>query len=64
MQFDREQIVNFLREQGSHDQADQAQQQLPDHVDTDQHGGLLAQHGVNVQELLGRFGGGDLSKLL
>jgi hypothetical protein len=58
----KDQVLQFLRDQGQHEQADQAQQQLPDQVDTEQHGGLLAQHGVNVQELMSKFGGG-LGKL-
>jgi hypothetical protein len=58
MQFDKEQILQLLRSRGQHDQADQAQQQLPDQVDTEQHSGLLAQHGVDVAELIQKFGGG------
>lgn len=64
MQLDKDQIIEFLREQGRHDQADEAQQSLPDKVDTDQHGGLLAQHGIDVPELLSKLGGGGLGKLL
>jgi hypothetical protein len=58
MQFDKEQILRLLRSKGQHDQADRAQQQLPDQVDTEQHGGLLAQHGVDVAELIQKFGCG------
>lgn len=58
MQLDKTQIIEFLKERGEHDKAQQAEQQLPDQVDTDQHGGLLAQHGVSVQELMDKFGGG------
>jgi hypothetical protein len=57
MQFDKDQILQLLRSNGQHDQADQAAEQLPERVDTEQHGGLLAQHGVNVQELIQKFGG-------
>jgi hypothetical protein len=57
MQFDKDQILQLLRSNGQHDQADQAAQQLPDQVDTEQHSGLLAQHGINVQELIQKFGG-------
>jgi hypothetical protein len=64
MHLDKEQIIQFLRDQGKHEQADRAQQDLPDKVDTDQHGGLLAQHGIDLQELLGKLGGGNLGKLL
>jgi hypothetical protein len=34
-------IVNLLRRNGQDTQADQAQQELPGQVDTDQHAGLL-----------------------
>ncbi len=64
MQLDKTQIVDFLKERGQHQQADQAQQNLPDQVDTEQHGGLLAQHGISVEQLLGKFGGGALGNLL
>lgn len=64
MQLDKAQIIDFLKERGQHEQADQAQQSLPEQVDTEEHGGLLAQHGVSVEELLGKFGGGALGKLL
>ncbi len=60
MQISKDQIVSFLKERGDHQQADQAQQQLPDQVDTDQHADLLAQHGLNPQDLLKKFGGGIL----
>lgn len=57
LQLDKNQIIEFLKERGEHGKAQQADQQLPDKVDTDQHGGLLAQHGVSVEELIGKFGG-------
>jgi hypothetical protein len=63
MQFDKEQILQLLHNNGQHDQADQAQQALPDQVDTEQHGGLLAQHGVDVGELIQKFAGGLGGKL-
>ena len=57
MQLDKNQIIDFLRQQGQNQQADQAQQQLPDQVDTDQHADLLAKLNINPQELLGKLGG-------
>ena len=47
----------MLRDQGNHDQAQQADQQLPAQVDIDQHSGLLGQVGMNPQDLLGKLGG-------
>jgi hypothetical protein len=58
MELDKAQIIEFLKQRGQHDQDEQAWQQLPDKVDTDQHGGLLAQHGVSAQELMDKLGGG------
>jgi hypothetical protein len=56
MEIDKQQIVSMLRDRGDHDKADQAEQQLPDKVDHEEHGGLLGQFGVNPQDLLGRLG--------
>jgi hypothetical protein len=64
MQLDKSMILDLLRERGQSDQANQAEQQLPDQVDTDQHAGLLQQFGVDPQELIQKFtGGGGLPKL-
>jgi hypothetical protein len=64
VQLDKNMILDLLRERGQQDQADQAAQQLPDQVDTDQHAGLLQQFGVDPQELVQKFmGGGGLPKL-
>jgi hypothetical protein len=58
MQFDKSTVLDLLRQQGKNDQADQADQELPDQVDTDQHAGLLQRFGLDPNELLGRFTGG------
>ena len=58
MQIDKAQIIEMLGQQGKNDQADQADQELPDQVDTDQHAGLLQRFGLDPKELLGRFAGG------
>ncbi len=64
MQLDKNMVLDLLRERGQQDQADQADQQLPDQVDTDQHAGLLQQFGLDPQELIQKFmGGGGLPKL-
>ena len=64
MQLDKNMILDLLRERGQQDQAQQADQELPDQVDTDQHAGLLQQFGVDPQELVQKFmGGGGLPKL-
>ena len=58
MQLDKSMILDFLKEQGQHQQAQEAEQQLPDQVDTDQHASLLSSLGVDLPTLLSKFGGG------
>jgi len=58
MQLDKGMILDFLREQGQQQQAQEAEQQLPDQVDTDQHASLLSSLGVDLPTLLTKFGGG------
>ncbi|HET7397879.1 MAG TPA: hypothetical protein VFJ94_05095 [Intrasporangium sp.] len=55
MQIDKQQILEFLKQRGEHDKAEQAASQLPDQVDTDQHEGLLGSLGINPAELLGNL---------
>jgi hypothetical protein len=59
VQIDKSTILDLLRERGQQDQANQAEQELPDQVDTDQDAGLLQRFGVDPQELLQRFSGGE-----
>ena len=63
MQIDKDQIISFLKEQGNNDKAAQAEQELPNQVDTEQDAGLLDKLGINVQDLLGGAGGGLAGKL-
>ncbi len=60
MQFDKQQILEMLRSHGSSEQVTQAEQELPDQVDTEQHSDLLGKLGINPQELLGKLGGSGL----
>jgi len=53
MQIDKQQVINMLKKRGDHDQAAQAEQNLPEQVDTDQHADQLSKLGVNPQDLLG-----------
>jgi hypothetical protein len=57
MQIDKQQILSMLQGLGDQNKVDQAQAELPDQVDTDQHAGLLDKLGINVADLLG--GGSD-----
>jgi hypothetical protein len=63
MQIPKEQILDLLKQQGKDDQAGQAEQELPDQVDTDQHAGLLEKFGINPADLLGKLGGGGIPGL-
>jgi hypothetical protein len=63
MQIPKDQILDLLRQQGKGDQAGQAEQELPDQVDTDQHAGLLEKFGLSPQDLLGKLGGGGIPGL-
>ena len=60
MQIPKEQILDFLRQQGKEDQVGEADQQLPDQVDTERDAGLLQKFGIDPGDLLSKFGGGAL----
>jgi hypothetical protein len=57
MQIPKDQILQLLRSRGEDQKADQADGELPDQVDTEQHAGLLEKLGINPQDLLGQLGG-------
>lgn len=56
MQFDKQQIIDLLKTRGDHDQAQQADKELPEQVDTDQHSGLLGKFGLSADDLPGGIG--------
>lgn len=58
MQFDKSQVLELLRSQGQHDQATQADSELPQQVDTDRDGGLLEKFGLSPQDLIAKLAGG------
>lgn len=57
MQIDKQQILEILRSRGDQDQAQQAEQDLPDQVDTEQHADLLGRFGIDISDLGGAAGG-------
>ena len=57
MQIDKDKIRKLLRSRGEHEKASQAEQELPDKVDDQEHGGLLKKLGVDPKEVLGKLGG-------
>jgi len=58
MEIPKDKILDLLREQGKNDQVQQAEQELPDQVDPEQHAGLLQKFGLSPEDLLGKLGGG------
>ena len=63
MQIPKDQILELLRSRGQDDQAAQAEGELPDQVDTEQHAGLLGKFGIDAGDLAGGLGGGVGDKL-
>ena len=57
MQIPKEQILELLRSRGQDDKAAQADGELPDQVDTEQHADLLQKFGIDPSDLAGSLGG-------
>jgi hypothetical protein len=64
MQIDKSQILELLRSQGDDAKARQADQELPQQVDTEQHSGLLQKLGLDPQDLVAKLGSGGLGGML
>ena len=62
MQIPKQQIISLIESRLGGQQAQQANQELPDQVDHEQHADLLQKFNIDPQELLTKFGGG-LGKL-
>ena len=60
MEIDKESVLKLIRERGDEEQANQAENELPDRIDTDRDAGLLQRFGVDPQDLTGGIlGRGD-----
>ncbi len=57
MQIPKDKIIEMIKSRGDNDQADRAQSELPDNVDTEKDSGLLAKFGVDPKALAGGLGG-------
>lgn len=57
MNIDKQQIIDFLKNRGDKNQADQADKELPAQVDTEKDQSLLEKFGINPQDLMGGLGG-------
>jgi hypothetical protein len=58
MQIPKQQILELLRSRGEQDKASQAEGELPDQVDTEQHAGLLEKLGIDPSDIVAQLGGG------
>ena len=56
MEIPKEKILDLLREKGAEDKVQQAEQELPDQVDPEQHRDQLEKLGINPDDLLGGIG--------
>jgi hypothetical protein len=63
MEIPKDKIIELIRQKAGGDQAQQADQELPDQVDPEQHADLLSKFGIDPQELLGGGLGGVAGKL-
>jgi hypothetical protein len=64
MEIPKQQILELLQQQGKGDQVGQADQELPERVDTDQHAGILEKYGLDPAEILSKLGGGGIGDKL
>ncbi len=63
MEIPKDKILELLRERGNHDQASQAEGELPDQVDPERDSGLLSKFGLEPADLIKQFAGGGLGGL-
>jgi hypothetical protein len=60
VEIDKESVIKLIREQAGPDRAGEAENALPDRIDTERDAGLLQQFGVDPQDLTGGIlGRGD-----
>jgi hypothetical protein len=64
VKLDKQELVRMLRTQGDNDTADQAEQRLPDEVDTDRDGGVLDELGLDRTQLMAKLAGGGFGQSL
>ena len=63
MQIDKSQILDLLRQQGDDDKTQQADQELPSTVDTEQHAGILSKLGLDPADIVATLAGGGAGGL-
>jgi len=57
MEIPKDKVLELIREHGNADKLGEAEQQLPDQVDPEQHADLLQKFGIDPQDVLGKLGG-------
>jgi hypothetical protein len=57
VQIPKDKILELLRERGAEDKVRQAEQELPEQVDPEQHREQLEKLGIDPQGLIGSIGG-------
>jgi len=57
MEISKDKILEMIKSRGGNDEADKADSELPDKVDTDKDKGLLAKFGIDPKDLIGGIGG-------
>lgn len=63
MEIPKDKILELLEQQGKNDQVGQADQELPDQVDTERDAGLVQKFGLEPKDLLSKLGGGNIPGL-
>jgi DNA-binding protein H-NS len=56
VEIPKDKIIEMLRERGAEDKIQQAEQELPDQVDPEQHREQLQKLGIDPSDLLGGIG--------
>ena len=57
MEIPKEKILELLKQRGEHDKVDQADKELPEHVDPERDSGMLERLGVEPGDIIGKLGG-------
>jgi hypothetical protein len=58
VKLDKQELVRLLRTEGDNDTADKVEGELPDQIDTDQHGDQLESVGLGRTELMNKLAAG------
>jgi hypothetical protein len=58
MEIPKDQILDLIKQHGASDKVGEAEQQLPDQVDPEQHADLLQKFGIDPGDVLSKLGGG------